>query len=56
MIKYINDSQLSVLQLNPIYEMFAPTMDDRFYAFSWDEVQMQINKWNNEFGDLRDIY
>ena len=48
-IKYINDSQLSVLQLNPIYEMFAPTMDDRFYAFSWDEVQMQINKWNNEF-------
>ena len=34
-IKYINDSQLSVLQLNPIYEMFAPTMDDRFYAFSW---------------------
>ena len=52
-IKYINDSQLAVLQLNPIYEMFAPTMDDRFYAFSWDEVQMQINKWNNENRGLK---
>ena len=37
----------------PIYEMFAPTMNDRFYAFSWNEVQWQINDWKNENWGLR---
>ena len=33
--------------------MYAPTMNDRFYAFSWNEVQWQINDWKNENWGLR---
>lgn len=40
----------------PIYEMFAPTMNDRFYAFSWNEVQWQINDWKNENWGLEVTY
>ena len=31
----------------------GPTMNDRFYAFSWNEVQWQINDWKNENWGLR---
>ena len=36
-------------KLIPIYEMYSPLLNDRFYVWSWEEVQMQISKWENEY-------
>lgn len=48
-VRYIENSQLGEpLQLKPIYEMHAPLWKDRFYVFSWEEVQMQMSTHHNE--------
>ena len=48
-LRYIDSKKIEILSLRPMFEMYSPSMRDRYYVFKWSDVLKEINEWGAEY-------